>query len=254
MVFLDHEPGNEALRDFYSRDYFESGLDLRGYDSYERCEPFLTLNFRARAERLRSYAGGGAVLDVGCGYGYFLNTLGPSYERTGIELSEHAARVARQRFGLDVRTGLLEEAGFAPGRFALVTLWDVIEHVANPRATLETTRMVLADDGILALTTGNVDSIAAKVSGSRWHLFNVPEHLWFFSERTLRRLLAETGFEVLELRREWCRYSMDYLIERFLKTGLGARRRAPSTRLSFLARWWIPVNLFDIMYVVCRKN
>jgi SAM-dependent methyltransferase len=255
VVFLDHDPHLDSLRRFYSEEYFESGTDCRGYESYEDCEKFLTTNFQHRIERLGRYVSGGRVLDVGCGYGYFLRCLGPEFQGVGIDISEYAVRFARERFGLDATAGTLTETSFPNGHFSLVTMWDVIEHLPDPAGTLAIVRTALEDDGVLALTTGDVGSVAARLSGGRWHLFTVPDHLWFFSERTLRELLDRTGFRVIELRREWCYYSVDYLVERFLKTVFRSRRpvQRPGAA-SWLARLSIPVNLFDIMYVVCRRK
>lgn len=255
VVFLDYDPDDDSLSRFYSHEYFESGPDRRGYESYEECESFLTTNFRRRAERLGRYASGGPVLDLGCGYGYFLRCLGAQYEGVGIDISEHAVQTARERYGLDARAGVLNETSFPAGHFSLVTMWDVIEHLPDPKRTLGIVRTVLKDDGVLALTTGNVGSLVARLCGARWHLFTLPDHLWFFSERTLRALLEKTGFRVIELRAEWCHYSMGYLVERLSKTLFDTRGPARRGRgMSWLDRWEIPVNLFDIMYVVCRRR
>ena len=77
---------------------------------------------------------------------------------------------------------------------------------------------------------------------------------WFGWESQIRPLV-EAGFRVIELRSEWCFYSIDYLIERLLKTVFNnrdlARRMGAESRIG---RWAIPINLFDVMYVVCRKR
>jgi len=116
-------------------------------------------------------------------------------------------------------------------------------------------RSVLKEDGVLALTTGDIGSVVARLSGKRWHLLTLPEHLWFFSESTLRTVLEATGFRVLEVRREWCYYSIDYLVERLLKTAFHSRKMIPPGHVkSSFGRWAIPFNLFDVMYVVCRRR
>jgi len=255
VVFLDYDPDGDSLRHFYSREYFESGSDCRGYESYDECERFLTMNFERRLKRLARYVPSGPVLDVGCGYGYFLRCLGPEYEGQGSDISDHAVRIARERFALNVTAGALTETSFPQGRFSLVTLWDVVEHLPDPGRTLAIVRTVLRDDGLLALTTGDVGSVVARLCRGNWHLFTLPDHLWFFSERTLRELLDRTGFRVIELRREWCYYTLDYLVERVLKTAFRVRRRAGDIlTMSRFGRLPVPVNLFDIMYVVCRRK
>jgi 2-polyprenyl-3-methyl-5-hydroxy-6-metoxy-1,4-benzoquinol methylase len=254
-VYLDHDPDEGSLPRFYSQEYFESGADDRGYENYGGCERFLTMNFTRRIERLTRYVPGGPVLDVGCGYGYFLKCLGSQYKGVGIDISEHATRIAIEKYGLDAKTGVLTPSSFPPEHFSLVTMWDVIEHLPDPKRTLSAARDVLKPDGVLALTTGNVGSMTARLCRSKWHLYTLPDHLWFFSEKTIRSLLEETGFRVIELRTEWCYYSIDYLIERLFKTVFNNRdlaRRAGAE--SIFGRWTIPFNLFDVMYVVCGKR
>lgn len=255
IVFLDHHPDPDMLRAFYSEEYFRAGGDDRGYESYADCEPFLTKTFRNRVARLHRHVPGGNVLDIGCGYGFFLKCLDDRFKGIGLDISEHAVRVAREESGVEAGVGPLTRSAFPVDHFSLVTMWDVIEHLPDPRDTLDIVHGVLKDDGVLALTTGNVESVAARVSGKRWHLFTLPDHLWFFSRRTLTDLLEKVGFRVVEIRNEWSYYSVDYLIERAAKTLVRSRsltRRMPLK--SVLRRATIPFTLFDVLYVVCRKR
>jgi len=254
IVHLNQPSNSDWAGEFYSMEYFE-GAGEKGYASYQHCENFLTLNFRRRVRQLSRYVPEGNVLDVGCGYGFFLKCLGEQYKGCGIDVSEHAVRVAREMYGLDVKSGVLNYETFEPNYFSLITLWDTIEHLPDPRYTFEILHRMLKEDGVVALTTGNVESLVARICGKRWHLYSFPEHLWFFSPRTLRDLLEKTGFRIVEFRNEWCYYSIHYLIERVLKTLL----RAPSVveRIpfeAFLRRAVVPVSLLDVMYVICRKK
>lgn len=255
LVYLNHEPNNEWLANFYSSEYFEADSDDHGYESYQDCEKFLTLNFKRRIRQLIRYAPAGNVLDIGCGYGFFLNCLGDGHTGFGLDISEHAVRIARKQFGLNARAGPLEKNTFPPSFFSLITMWDVIEHLPDPKATFEILHTILKDDGVITLTTGNVDSLIAKISAKRWHLYSLPEHLWFFSPQTLTNLLDQTGFRVLELRNEWNYYSLDYIVERMLKTMF--KTHSASHHIPFklmLQRLVIPLSLYDITYLVCQKK
>jgi hypothetical protein len=99
----------------------------------------------------------------------------------------------------------------------------------------------------LALTTGDVGSLAARISGPRWHLYTIPEHLFFFSRESLRRLLAAHGFRVERMRAEGASYPLGYLVERLRKTllgnGAGRGRAFPG------AGRVLRVNLFDVLLV-----
>jgi hypothetical protein len=104
------------------------------------------------------------------------------------------------------------------------------------------------------LSTGDVDSLVAKISGTRWHLYTLPEHLFFFSRPALRVLLEQHGLRVVRMRAHGARYPIGYLVERLRKTLLGKpQRRGHSPRWPG-ARLSVPVNLFDIVTVTAIRN
>lgn len=239
---------------FYDRDYFCSPAADRGYDDYGALEAGgrRTARMRLRVIRdVRRAAGVGAapgsLLDVGCATGVFLDEARRAgWRTTGIEVSRYAVEVARGR-GLDVRQAPVEAAVPADARFDCVTLWDVIEHLRDPCGTTASLARLLPSGGVMALSTGDVSSLAARLSGARWHLFNLPEHLFFFSPRSLRALLGRAGLRVARLRREpsWC--PVRYLTERVLKS---ARRRRPEADWGRLV---LPVTLLDVVSVYATK-
>ena len=87
----------------------------------------------------------------------------------------------------------------------------------------------------------------ARLSGSRWHLYTLPEHLFFYSRRSLRLLLQAHGFRVEGIRAESAHYTLGYLVERLRKTLLGRPGRGPSTWPG--AGLALPMNLFDVVTV-----
>jgi SAM-dependent methyltransferase len=148
--------------------------------------------------------------------------------------------------------GLGDAIPFASASFDAITAWDVLEHLSRPREALREIHRALKPGGRLVLTTGDVGSWLARVSGPKWHLYTLPEHLYFFSRRSLEILLGSEGFEVERMRSERAYYTLGYLIERLRKTLLGretkgGRNWPGSTRT-------IPVNLFDIAHVEARKR
>ena len=88
-------------------------------------------------------------------------------------------------------------AGLPADAFDLVALWDVVEHVPDPKALLREAVGYLVPGGHLILETQNVESVFARLLGARWHQYKHLEHLYHFSSTTLRRLLEEAGLEVV---------------------------------------------------------
>ncbi|HRX78439.1 MAG TPA: class I SAM-dependent methyltransferase, partial [Pirellulaceae bacterium] len=100
--------------------------------------------------------------------------------------------------------------------FDVITLWDVIEHLEDPRAVLATAKRLLKNDGILVLETQNVESVFARLMGRRWHHYKFEEHLWHFSPTTLSALLRLESFSLTEMsaRRAGKFVTMNFAIER----------------------------------------
>lgn len=144
----------------------------------------------------------GRLLDVGCAAGFFLAEARAFYDVQGVELSAWSSAFARERLGLPVFTGTLQQAALPAGRFDVVTMWDVIEHVPDPVPLLAEAARVLAPDGRLVLTTGDWGSAYAQRHGAAWHLMTPPWHLTYFSRATLAEAACRAGLRVVAVRTE----------------------------------------------------
>jgi SAM-dependent methyltransferase len=135
-------------------------------------------------------------LDVGCATGALVKRLKESGMRArGVEPCPETAAYARTERGLDVFTGTFGEAGLPDSSLDVVHASHVIEHMNDPAGFLAQARQALRGSGILILTTPNADGFQAGVFGSAWRSA-INDHLYLFSFRTLKRLLAANGFRV----------------------------------------------------------
>jgi SAM-dependent methyltransferase len=149
------------------------------------------------------------MLDVGASSGAWLEVAASAgVEGIGVELG--AATAARARAdGLDVRTGTLADAvpGLAGERFDLVTFWDVLEHLHDPREELDMARGLLEPGGRVAATFPNVEGLYPRLTyrllagrTGVWEYPELPVHLYDFAPGTARRLLTDRGFDVEAVR------------------------------------------------------
>jgi len=156
--------------------------------------------YKFLADKIQSRIKGGIILDVGCGTGVFLDTLGTRWNKFGVEPSSYGAEQAKVKNIRVMKTDFLS-ANFNPETFDVVTLIDVIEHLKLPKENLEKAFAILKPGGYLVIETGDIGSLTAKLAGSRWTYFNPPEHISFFSKRTISSLLKQIGFINIEVSR-----------------------------------------------------
>ena len=254
VVQLEHRLSIQDIKQFYASGYFAGESEL-GYANYRSMAAALKKNFRRRASDLAGRIGGkGRVLEIGAGYGFFIEAcrmLG--LDAAGVEPSGEAVAWASSSLGITLHHTTLEEFPVGDPVDALVA-WDVIEHLRDPRVFLESAARRIKSGGWLALTTGDFDTLAARLSGKHWHLFNLPEHLFFFSAHTLSDLLTQHELRVASVSHPGNDYTIAYLLERLLKKGWGALPPGFFTQDSWMQRATVPVNLGDIMLVYARKT
>jgi 2-polyprenyl-3-methyl-5-hydroxy-6-metoxy-1,4-benzoquinol methylase len=259
-VFRADPPDRAELADIYALDYFRnsvSGSNIHGYSDYLRDEGQHRANARRRVRLLERHSGRpGRVLDVGCAAGFFLDEAKRrGWEAEGVDVSPEMAEWGRAQLGASIAEGTLADVTAAPGSLDAVTMWDYIEHAVDPAADLARSHELLRSGGILALSTGDIDSVVARVSGRRWHLLTPRHHNFFFSRTTLADLLDRSGFEVVQMSAPAALYSLHHVVFK-LEALLGIPRlRGLAARIAAgpVGRAAIPLNLFDIVTAVARK-
>jgi SAM-dependent methyltransferase len=252
MLMRRFLPEPSDLPSIYGPEYYEHRPEraVRGYADYlgdaERHREIA----RRRLALLRRFSRrGGKLLDVGAAAGFFVaEAQAAGWDAEGIDVAEHMVEWGRSRLGVPLHACGISAIG-GDGSYAAVTMWDYIEHALDPRGDLSRSYDLLSMGGFLALSTGDLDSLAARVSRSSWHLLTPRHHNYFFSRRTLERLLGETGFDVAWAGHPGARYSLAHIAHKSLPTPIAERL----ARAGF-ARASVSVNLFDIVTVIARKT
>jgi SAM-dependent methyltransferase len=141
-------------------------------------------------------APGARLLDVGCGRGVTLGALADrGIEAHGFEISAEAAQGADPRAKLRIAP-TLEQADYPDAHFDAVVLWHVLEHVRDPRRTLETVRRIARPGARIVVAVPNFSSPQARWAGPGWFHLDLPRHLHHFPLAAMRALLERTGFAV----------------------------------------------------------
>lgn len=261
LLFRADLPSPHDLLTLYGSSYFRSGECSEhgeGYADYLAEEDLHRLNARHRLRLLEGLVLPGAVLDVGCAAGFFLDEARRrGWTVSGSELSPEMVSWAGDQLGLHgIVQGAFSEQEWERESFDIVTMWDYIEHTLDPAAELSRAVELLRPGGVLALSTGDAGSLFARLSGGHWHLLTPRHHNYFFTRKALLLTLEEAGLTTLLARSLSARYSMRYLVHKLrtlsdLQPLRGLERRLSESRLGATS---VPVNLGDIVTVVARAE
>jgi SAM-dependent methyltransferase len=214
LVRLSPRLSESSLEEFYGRDYF-SGDHGAGYDRYDEDRALYERTFARRLKLIRRFKPRGRLLDIGCGFGYFLSVAQRAgYEPHGLDLSAHAVERSRAVVSADaVRQGSLAPGLYPEKYFDVITMSDLFEHVYRPREFARTLHGITKDDGVIVITTPNQKSLLARVSGRRWVSYKIPEHVFYYTPATLRRAVAP-WFEIAHERSDGQFCTLEFLAER----------------------------------------
>ncbi len=206
-------------------------------------------------KRIGRYRRGGKILDIGCATGFLLDEARrQGWQAHGVELSDWAVKYAREHFNLEVSEGTVEDAHFPPGSFDAVTMIDVLEHLPDPKKTLEEIRRILRPDGIVCVSTPDIDSFISRLLGGRW--WGIQQaHLYYFSKETLRSMLESAGFVVKGCAGHVRVFDRDYLSRRLGGYSRSLQRFFDAlTGNSLFEGRLLKINLNDQVEVFARKK
>ncbi len=190
LVFVRDLPTREDLSVFYSSSSVHDPVIANRREINRWHNSYL--------KRLNSFCSKGSLLDVGCSFGFFLESAREQgWSVKGVEVAHYPAKHAIKELGLEVFEGDIFEASFAGEQFDAITAWHVLEHTTNPAHILMEMKRIMRADGVLGLAVPNISSAAARMGGPRWEWLGPPSHLFYFSPETLRGLLQKVGFRVL---------------------------------------------------------
>jgi 2-polyprenyl-3-methyl-5-hydroxy-6-metoxy-1,4-benzoquinol methylase len=254
LVSVTNPPDAVALAELYS---FSSNYH-RTYTSESNARLHRR---RARRQRrfLERHVPPGRLLDVGCSAGYFLaEARRAGWKVSGLEMSPDTAALALALHDVDVVIGTLGATDGLPLlSYDVITLWDVIEHVPDPLATLRRVHALLAHGGLVAIQTPNIDGLFPKASYlvaealDHWPHPEPPGHLYQFSSKTLTRLMHATGFRVESV--EHTSIPLAYSFGDWTTLLRSPKRLAYAATFAPLAALGPRVRMGDALLVVAKK-
>ncbi len=214
----------DIMKFYQGQDYYTPSHARQGYDDYLDLRDAWVKTFKHRLENIARYKKEGRILDIGCGPGFFLEAAKEmGYDDLwGIDPSEYIVGVSRKNFGKKIIQGTLESGELKPKSFDMLTAFDVFEHIYRPVDFVNRAHDLLKEDGIFAFTTPNPKSLMAHIFGRQWVSFKMPEHVFYWSPETIRKILSEK-FEILEIQRAGQFATASFLFRRLLQIDAEAK-------------------------------
>lgn len=170
--------------------------------------------FKNALKNIKRWKRNGRLLDFGCYTGFFLEQAkADGWETYGIELSDWACKYAREHLGLKVFDQPLSELYIGDNFFDVVCMWDVIEHLTNPVKELREINKKLKPNGLLCISTYDLNSLSARILGSKYP-FLMQMHISHFTRKTINRILKETSFKIIEIKTHERLVTLRYLATR----------------------------------------
>jgi len=162
-------------------------------------------------KRISKLTQAGKILDIGCATGFLLDEARKmGWKLYGIEISEWGCKFAREKLNLEnVLQGELKADMFPHNYFDAIVMLDVVEHLIDPRSILDTIRRILKPNGVLCMSTPDVDSFLSRILKARWWGIQ-RAHLSYFSKETLKEMLSASGFKVIKSRSHARIFSVGY--------------------------------------------
>lgn len=142
------------------------------------------------------------VLDVGCNVGIFVKLSKENgWNSIGIDIDKKAIEIGKKKFGVDLRNTSLKDAKFKEKEFDVVVLSHTLEHIYEPEELLKDILQVLKNEGVLVIEVPNIGGIPEKIQvcrGKQWYGYDPRHHVWHFTKKTLKLILKNSGYEILE--------------------------------------------------------
>lgn len=188
MVFARKIPLRSELDNYY-----------KNYGTNNYLSPLTIKRYNELLDKLEPFRKTNAILDVGCGIGYFLlEAKKRGWDVYGTELSSESAKICNNK-GINVKVGALDPDDYPANMFDVITSFEVIEHINEPQPEVKGFHSILRNGGLVYITTPNFNSLLRYKLKGRYNVIIYPEHLSYYTPRTLTKVFEDRGFKSVRL-------------------------------------------------------
>ena len=197
--FVNPRPGKTEIGRYYQSDEYISH-DAKGGSLISRIYKLARVfSIRFKYKIVINSVNPGKILDVGCGTGEFLKYCkSRGFDVSGVEPNDKARTYAQQENGIPV-TPALSDIADGPANFSCITMWHVLEHLHDLNEAIAIVKGRLLADGVFIVAVPNCNSWDALKYGKFWAAYDVPRHLYHFTESTIHILAEKHGFDIIQM-------------------------------------------------------
>jgi 2-polyprenyl-3-methyl-5-hydroxy-6-metoxy-1,4-benzoquinol methylase len=195
--FTNPIPDENEIVKYYKSESYISHSDTKKGLMNTLYHQVRKITLKNKLQLINSISERGQLLDIGCGTGYFLKSCKEDgWNVEGTEPDNDARRIAEQ-----ITKSEISETVFTKNKnysYDLITMWHVLEHVHKLNESLEKIRGLLKEDGKLIIAVPNCKSYDAEIYKENWAAYDVPRHLYHFTENSMNKLLEKHKFRMLK--------------------------------------------------------
>jgi len=200
FLFTNPRPFVNELGNYYkSEEYISHSNTNKGLVNsiYQKVRQF---TLKKKYKLVSNFHDKGSILDIGCATGEFLNIFKENnWEVRGIEPDENARKMAVSNYDLNI--GVEDDIEtIESNSFDVITMWHVLEHVSHLNERISQIKRLLKNNGILVVAVPNCNSKDAKIYKEFWAAYDVPRHLYHFSQDTIKPLFEKHNFELQKIK------------------------------------------------------
>jgi 2-polyprenyl-3-methyl-5-hydroxy-6-metoxy-1,4-benzoquinol methylase len=203
--FTQKVPGTDEIGAYYQSSAYVSHSDTKKgiVNTLYHTVRNYTIQSKRRLVKKLTNGQNGSLLDVGAGTGAFAVAMQKAgWNTTALEPDITARENASRKYGLKVRPSD-DLFSFSDRQFDIITLWHVLEHVHQLHEYTRAFQSILKDDGALIIAVPNYTSYDAAVYKEYWAAYDVPRHLYHFSPASVRQLMKQHSFKVMQYKPMW---------------------------------------------------
>jgi len=190
---LGNKINDQAIKNLYS--YYARNKALN------ELSPITRLRYEKILDVLEKYRISNKVIDVGCGAGHFIMcAVEKGWQVDGSEISDEAIKLVKNK-GYSIFKGDIASIDLEKEKYDAVTLFEFIEHAADPDGIIAKLSYALRPGGVIYITTPNYNSLTRKILGNRWGVFHM-EHQFYYTPKVLISILKKHNFKILKLKTE----------------------------------------------------